>query len=61
MLLQLALRMEKLRVDARQFFTIAHVYCFGSSPDLTADVQLFREKRVIPPYVIRFLKETPCE
>lgn len=61
MLLQLVARMAKLRVDARKFFTIAHVYCFGTAPDLSGDVLLFNEKRLIPPYVVRFLKETSCE
>jgi hypothetical protein len=61
MLLQLVARMHSLKVNERQFFTIAHVYCFGTSPELTADVTLFKEKGVIPIYVQRFLKETSCK
>ena len=58
MLLRLVIRMDRLKVDERQYFAMAHCYCFGTSPDLSADILRFKEKCLIPPYVVRFLKET---
>ena len=58
MLLRLVIRMDRLKVDERQYFAMAHCYCFGTAPDLAPDVLRFKEKGIIPQYVIRFLKET---
>jgi hypothetical protein len=49
--------LERLRVDEATFFRLAHIYCFGSDPDLTSDVLRFKETGVVPQYVIRYLNE----
>ena len=62
MLLRLVSTMQALKVDERQFFSICHVYCFGTAPDIGADVARYKLHSIIPTYVIRFLKENAqCE
>lgn len=61
MLLYLVNTMDRLRVDERTFFRIAHIWCFGTDPDLGNDVQEFKLFGRIPKYVQRYLnhlKET---
>lgn len=56
MLLYLIATCERLRVDDSTFFRLAHVWGFGTDPDLTGDVQLFRERGFIPYYVQKYLQ-----
>ena len=58
MLLLLVSRMNVLKVNERQYFAMAHCYYFGTAPGLSSDVLRFKDKGIIPQYVVRFLKET---
>ena len=53
---------EKLRAkllechaDVLTFFRCAHVWCFGTDPDLTKDVERYETSAIVPPYVERYL------
>jgi hypothetical protein len=64
MLLYLVKTIEDLRVTDRQFFRLAHIWCFGTDPDLGNDVMEFKLHSIIPKYVERYLnhlKETSCK
>jgi hypothetical protein len=52
-------KLEETKTDPLTFFRICHIDCFGTDPNLTEDVILYREQAVVPVYVIRFLKENP--
>lgn len=47
--------MDKLKVDERQFFRMAHIWCFGTDPDLGNDAMEFKLHGIIPKYVERYL------
>jgi hypothetical protein len=49
-------KLNQLKVDAQTFFRIAHVWAFGTDPDLSNDVAQYQLHAVIPRYVISYLK-----
>ena len=55
MLLYLVKKIHDLRVDERTFFRMAHVWCFGTDPDLGNDAMEFKLHGIIPKYVQRYL------
>lgn len=55
MLLYLVNTLERLRTDDVTFFRIAHVWCFGTDPDLSVDVIAYRQAHIVPKYVQRYL------
>lgn len=56
MILYLVDKMEKLKVDERQMLRIAHVWCFGTDPDLGNDALELKLFGRIPIYLQRYLK-----
>lgn len=56
MLLFLCNKLKQLKVDELAFCRIAHVWAFGTDPDLTEDARRLRDHSVIPPYVQSYLK-----
>ncbi len=59
MILKLQEIMRRLKVDERTFFRMAHLYLFGTDPDLTQDVQNFKQKAIVPVYVVRYVETLP--
>ena len=55
MLLYLVNTMHKLRIDERQMLRIAHVWCFGTDPDLGNDAMELKLYGRIPIYLERYL------
>lgn len=49
-------KMDQLKVDVLTFFRIAHVWAFGTDPDLHDDVAQYQLHAVIPRYVVNYLK-----
>lgn len=47
--------LQRLRTDEPTFFRMAHLWCFGTDPDLSVDVSEFRSNGRVPPYVQRYL------
>lgn len=56
MLLFLTNKMRQLNMDALTFFRVAHVWAFGTDPDLHDDVAQFLLHGVVPIYVRNYLK-----
>ena len=48
-------KLNELRTDEATFFRMAHVFFFGSDPDLSTDVAQFKLHAIIPRYVMRYL------
>ena len=55
MLLYLVATMVRLKVDEQTFFRIAHVWAFGTDPDVSTDVAQFKLHAIVPPYVRKYL------
>lgn len=55
-LLFLKNKMLQLRADELTMCRIAHIWAFGTDPDLTDDARLLRDHGVIPPYLRSYLK-----
>lgn len=49
--------MRQLKVDELTFFRIAHVWAFGTDPDLSTDVCQYRLHALIPKYVETYIKK----
>lgn len=49
-------KMDQLKVDVLTFFRIAHVWAFGTDPDLSTDVAQYQLHAIIPRYVVNYLK-----
>lgn len=49
-------KLNQLKVDAHTFFRIAHVWAFGTDPDLSNDVAQYELHALIPRYVVSYLK-----
>ena len=61
MLLYLVAIMNRLKVDEQTFFRLAHVWSFGTDPDVSTDVAQFKLHAVVPHYVrkyVQHIKET---
>lgn len=56
MLLFLVNKMRQLKADELTFFRIAHVWAFGTDPDLHDDVAQFKLHGIVPVYVRNYLK-----
>ena len=56
MLLYLVAIMNRLKVDEQTFFRLAHVWSFGTDPDVSTDVAQFKLNAVVPPYVRKYLQ-----
>ncbi len=54
--LYLVSKLNQLNVDDITFFRIAHVWAFGTDPDLSSDVAQYRLHTLIPRYVVSYLK-----
>ena len=52
----LVAKLNQLRLDDVTFFRIAHVWAFGTDPDLSTDVAQYRLHALIPRYVVSYLK-----
>ncbi len=48
-------KLSETRTDEQTFFRLAHIYCFGTDPDLSNDVAQFKLHAIIPRYVVRYL------
>lgn len=48
-------KLAELRTDEHSFFKAAHVFLFGTAPDLMMDVVAYRQGAIIPVYVQRYL------
>lgn len=48
-------KMDETKTDEQTFFRLAHIYCFGTDPDLSNDVAQYRMHAIIPRYVVRYL------
>lgn len=46
----------RLRVDELTFFRIAHIWCFGTDPDLSCDLVEYNKTKKLPPYADRYLE-----
>lgn len=56
MLLFLVNKLRQLNTDELTFFRVAHVWAFGTDPDLHDDVAQFKLHGVVPVYVKNYLK-----
>lgn len=56
MLLFLRNKMLQLKLDELTICRIAHVWAFGTDPDLTADAGNLRDHGVIPQYLKAYIK-----
>ena len=56
MLLSLCETMARLKVDEQTFFRMAHIWSFGTDPDVSTDVCQFKLHGIVPPYVKRYLE-----
>ena len=48
-------RLSETKTDEQTFFRLAHIYLFGSDPDLSNDVAQYKLHAIIPRYVVRYL------
>lgn len=48
-------KMEETQTDELTFFRLAHIFFFGSDPDLSNDVAQYKIHAIIPNYVIRYI------
>lgn len=48
--------MNRLNVDELTFFRMAHIYSFGTDPDLSTDVAQYKLHGIIPLYVGKYLQ-----
>jgi hypothetical protein len=48
-------KLTELRTDVYTFFRLAHVWSFGTDPDLSNEVAQYRMHAVIPKYVCTYL------
>jgi hypothetical protein len=55
MLLYLVETLNRLRTDEQTFFRMAHVWCFGTDPDVSNDVAQYKLHGIVPKYVQRYL------
>jgi len=56
MLLYLVAIMNRLKVDEQTFFRLAHVWSFGTDPDVSTDVAQFKLHAVVPHYVRKYVQ-----
>ena len=49
-------KLEELKVDELTFFRIAHVWAFGTDPDLHNEVAQYKLNAIIPKYVERYVQ-----
>lgn len=49
--------LQRLNADDITFFRLAHVWSFGTDPDLSNDVKRFKETDFVPAYVQKYLDE----
>jgi len=59
--LYLVYEMRRLKVDELTFFRIAHVWSFGTDPDLHDDVAQYKLHAVIPKYVEKYVQNLQQE
>ena len=50
--------MTRSKVDKQTFFRLAHIYCFGSDANVSTDVAQFKLHAIVPPFVLRYVRET---
>lgn len=55
MLLALVETIHRLKVDEQTFFRLAHVWSFGTDPDVSTDVCQWRLHGIVPPYVRKYV------
>lgn len=48
-------KLDELRLDVYTFFRLAHIYSFGTDPDISTDVAQFSLHAIIPRYVEKYL------
>lgn len=48
-------KLDELRVDIYTFFRLAHIYCFGTDPDISTEVAQYTMHAIIPKYVEKYL------
>lgn len=48
-------KLDELRVDVYTFFRLAHIYCFGTDPDISTEVAQYTMHAIIPKYVEKYL------
>ena len=48
-------KLDELRTDVHTFFRLAHIYRFGTDPDLSNEVAQYQLHAVIPRYVEAYL------
>jgi hypothetical protein len=48
-------KLDELRVDIYTFFRMAHIYCFGTDPDISTEVAQYTMHAIIPKYVQTYL------
>jgi len=48
-------KLDELRVDVYTFFRLAHIYSFGTDPDMSTEVAQYTMYAIIPKYVERYL------
>jgi len=56
MLLFFRNKLLQLNMEPLTFFRVAHVWAFGTDPDLHNDLAQYTLHGVLPPYVVRYLK-----
>lgn len=59
-------KLKELKTDAVTFFRIAYCYKFGCDANVQPDVQLYKEKSIVPVYVRQYLdvcttEESSCK
>lgn len=50
-------KMSETKSDEQTFFRMAHIFLFGTDPDLSNDVAQYKLHAIIPVYVIRYLEQ----
>lgn len=55
MILAVAETMHRLKIDEQTFFRLAHVWSFGTDPDVTTDVVQWKLHGIVPPYVRKYV------
>lgn len=50
--------MTRAKVDEQTFFRLAHIYCFGSDANVSTDVAQFKLHAIVPPFVLRYVRES---
>lgn len=48
-------KLDELQMEVHPFFRVAHVWSFGTDPDLNDDVAQYRIHGIIPIYVSKYL------